>query len=185
LKIERTDIPGIVVIEPQVFTDDRGSFFETFQAARYADAGIPERFPQDNRSVSRKGVLRAFHYQIEHPQGHLVTLTHGTIYDVGVDLRPGSPTFGRWYATTLTADPPRQIFHPPGVAHGFCVLSDSADIWYKCSDLYHAGDEGGLLWSDPDLGIPWPLHNPVIHPRDAAFPRLRDIPKDRLPHAAF
>ena len=182
MKIERVAIPGIVVIEPKVFSDERGSFFETFHPDRYAEAGIDIGHGQDNRSISEKAVLRGLHYQVRHPQGHLVTLTRGTIFDVGVDLRRNSPTFGQAFSTILTADPPRQIFHPPGIAHGFCVLSDVAEIWYKCTERYFADDEGGLLWSDPDLAIDWPLKSPIVSSRDASYPRLKDIAADRLPH---
>jgi dTDP-4-dehydrorhamnose 3,5-epimerase len=185
MKVTATNIAGAVIVEPDIFKDDRGSFFETFRVERYADAGIRGPFLQDNCSISRRGVLRGLHYQISHPQGHLITLTQGSIFDVGVDLRRNSPTFGRVITTTLAADPPRQLFLPPGVAHGFCVMTDIAEIWYKCTEIYHADDEGGLLWSDPDLGIDWPLKNSIISPRDAAYPRLKDIPAERLPHIAF
>ncbi|MEJ2378419.1 MAG: dTDP-4-dehydrorhamnose 3,5-epimerase [Pseudolabrys sp.] len=127
------------------------------------------------------GVIRI---TVTRPQGHLVTLTSGRIFDVGVDLRPTSPTFAKWVAAELTADPPVQIYLPPGVAHGFCVLSDSAEIWYKCTDYYRPGDEGGLLWNDPDLAIVWPVDNPTVAARDAVLPRLKDIPRERLPSAA-
>jgi dTDP-4-dehydrorhamnose 3,5-epimerase len=175
------DIPGAVKIALQPIRDDRGAFFETFRADGYAAIGIKYDFVQDNRSLSVRHVLRGLHYQVTRPQGHLVTLTSGRIFDVGVDLRPQSPAFGKWVAVELTADPPVQLFLPPGVAHGFCVLSESAEIWYKCTDYYQHGDEAGLLWNDPDLGIPWPIANPVVASRDAGLPRLRDIPKNRLP----
>ncbi|MGF1610053.1 MAG: dTDP-4-dehydrorhamnose 3,5-epimerase [Kiloniellales bacterium] len=181
MRIERSTIEGLVLIEPRVFEDERGSFLETYHDERYRDAGIPSAFRQDNCSTSHRNVLRGLHYQVQHPQGHLVTVTHGTIFDVGVDLRPNSASFGRWFGTILTASPPRQAFLPPGVAHGFCVLSDVAELWYKCTEIYHANDEGGLLWCDPELGIEWPLSDPIIAPKDATFPRLRDIPPDRLP----
>ena len=182
MKISCAAISGIIVIEPTTYTDERGIFFETYHIERYAAAGIGTSFPQDNRSVSKKNVLRGLHYQVKHPQGHLVTLTRGTIFDVGVDLRRGSPTFGHVFTITLTAEHPRQVFHPPGIAHGFCVLSDVAEIWYKCTERYFADDEGGLLWSDPDLAIDWPLKSPIVSSRDAAYPRLKDIAADHLPH---
>jgi dTDP-4-dehydrorhamnose 3,5-epimerase len=185
VKSEALAIPGAVKITLEPFRDDRGAFFETFRKDRYAAAGIPYDFVQDNRSISRSGVLRGLHYQITRPQGHLVTLTSGRILDVGLDLRPGSPAFGTWVAAELTADPPVQLFLPPGVAHGFCVLSDSAEIWYKCTDYYQRGDEGGVLWNDPDLGIPLPVERPLIAARDAALPRLKDVAKDRLPRISF
>lgn len=185
MKVETTNVAGAVIIELDIFEDDRGCFFETFQASRYADIGIPGPFFQDDRSISRRGVLRGLHYQVRFPQGHLITLTRGSIFDVGVDLRRNSPTFGRIITNTLVANPPRQLYLPPGVAHGFCVLTDIAEIWYKCTEIYHADDEGGLLWSDPDLGIDWPLKSPIISPRDAGYPHLKDISADRLPHIAL
>ncbi len=181
MKITATNVVGAVTIEPDTFKDNRGSFFESFRIEQYADAGIRGPFVQDNCSISRQGVLRGLHYQVNHPQGHLITLTQGSIFDVGVDLRRHSPTFGRVVTTTLTSDPPKQIFLPAGVAHGFCVLTDAATIWYKCTETYHAGDETGLLWSDPDLGIEWPLRDPIISPRDASYPCLKDIAAGRLP----
>lgn len=178
---ETFDIPGAVKITLQPIRDERGAFFESFRKDRYSEAGIRYEFVQDNRSISFRHVLRGLHYQITRPQGHLVTLTSGRIFDVGVDLRPQSPAFGKWVAAELTADPPVQLFLPPGVAHGFCVLSDSAEIWYKCTDYYQQGDEAGLLWNDPDIGIPWPVQNPTIAARDAGLPRLKDIARNRLP----
>jgi dTDP-4-dehydrorhamnose 3,5-epimerase len=184
VKSETFHIPGVVKITPQPFRDERGAFFEAFRSDRYAAAGIKHEFVQDNRSISFRHVLRGLHYQISRPQGHLVTLTSGRIFDVGVDLRSASPSFGKWIAAELTADPPVQLFLPPGVAHGFCVLSENAEIWYKCTDYYQHGDEAGLLWNDPNLGIPWPVDNPVIAARDAGFPRLKDIARNRLPSIA-
>jgi len=181
MKVETGPIEGMRLIHPRVFEDARGSFFETFHPNRYREAGLSLPFVQDNRSISGRSVLRGLHYQVLRPQGHLITLTRGSVFDVGVDLRPDSPTFGQSVSAILSADQPCQLYLPPGVAHGFCVLSDHAEIWYKCTDLYQPGDEGGLLWSDPDIGISWPISNPVISPRDAAYPRLRDIPTDRLP----
>ncbi len=181
MKLKPCSIPGAFLIWPQVFRDERGTFFETYHETRYAGAGINACFVQDNRSVSVAGTLRGMHYQIERPQGHLVTLTHGKIFDAGVDLRPGSPSFGQWTGAVLTADPPVQLYLPPGVAHGFFVLSERAEIWYRCTDFYNPGDEGGLLHDDPDINIPWPAKDPVINSRDAALPRLRDIPEERLP----
>lgn len=184
MKTEAFAIPGAVKITLQPHRDDRGTFFETFRKDAYAAAGISYEFVQDNRSVSLRHVLRGLHYQIRRPQGYLVTLTSGRIFDVGVDLRPASPAFGKWIACELTADPPVQLFLPPGVAHGFCVLSESAEIWYKCTDYYQPGDEGGLLWNDPDLGVPWPVAEPIIAARDASLPRLKDIPRHRLSQAS-
>ncbi len=181
MKVEACRIPGALVITPRTFRDDRGLFYESHHAKRYRQAGIIGEFVQDNRSVSKSGVLRGMHYQITAPQGHLVTLTRGRIFDVGLDLRRDSSTFGEWQSFELTADPPVQLFWPPGVAHGFCVLSDGAEIWYKCVGYFKPDDEGGVVWNDPDLAIPWPLRDPVITPRDAAFPRLKDVPENRFP----
>ena len=170
-----------MLIELDVYGDERGRFAESFQIKRYAEFGLPTEFRQDSFSLSAGNVLRGLHYQIEKPQGHLVTVLSGQIHDVGLDLRTGSPAFGRAIEYRLDAAGPHQIYLPPGVAHGFCVLSESALIHYKCTDLYAPGDEGGVLWSDPDLGIAWPARSPVITPRDRAFPRLRDVTAARLP----
>ncbi|GMQ82798.1 MAG: dTDP-4-dehydrorhamnose 3,5-epimerase [Rhodothermia bacterium] len=172
-------------MELMVFEDERGSFHEIWQRRRYADLGIDAEFVQDNRSVTRRKVLRGLHYQIEHPQGHLVTVSHGRVLDVGVDLRPNSPTFGRWTANELSDSQPRQIYLPPGIAHGFCVLSERAELLYKCTDFYYPEDEGGLLWSDPDVAVRWPLTDPIVSDRDNAFLPLKDIPASRLPKAPF
>ncbi len=181
MDVEASSIPGGFIVRPRVFRDERGTFYESFHKDRYAAAGIAGAFTQDNRSVSTARVLRGMHYQVTAPQGHLVTVTRGTIWDVGLDIRPGSPTFGRWHGVELTADPPVQVYWPPGVAHGFCVISESAELWYRCVGTYQPGDEGGVLWSDPDLGIAWPLRDPILAPRDAAFPRLCDVPREKLP----
>jgi dTDP-4-dehydrorhamnose 3,5-epimerase len=181
MKAENTEIPGVLRIIPQGFRDERGSFLETYHRDRYRKAGLDTEFVQDNRSFSQHHVLRGMHYQVHHPQGHLVTVVHGTVFDVGVDLRPQSPTFGSWLGFTLSADEPSQIYWPPGIAHGFCVLSKEAEILYKCTNFYYSDDEGGLLWNDPDIGIEWPITSPIVKERDAAFPRLRDIPPTQLP----
>lgn len=156
---------------------------ETFSEKRYRDIGIAESFVQDNRSASRHGVLRGLHYQINQPQGHLVYLYQGRLFDVGVDLRPESPTFGEVMTHTIDADAGTQLYWPPGVAHGFCVLSETADVAYKCTDYYAPGDEGGVRWDDAELGIPWPIENPEILERDRSWPLLREIPADRLPRS--
>lgn len=181
MKTEYPDIPGVVLIDLDVHRDERGFFVETYHAERYAEAGIEEAFVQDNRSQSARGVLRGLHYQYRRPQGHLVTVTRGEIYDVGLDLRRGSPAFGRWFGTRLSARSARQLYLPPGVAHGFCVLSEVAEISYKCTDYYDPEGEAGVLWCDPDVGIPWPVDEPQISERDAGFPRMCDIPPERLP----
>lgn len=183
MKVERCALPGVLILRPQTFRDERGAFFESYQAERFAAAGIVGPFTQDNRSVSHPNVLRGLHYQVTKPQGHLVTLTRGRVFDVALDLRRGSPAFGQWHAMELSADPPVQAYLPPGVAHGFCVLGgEGADIWYRCAGNYQAADEAGVLWNDPELGIPWPLEHPVISAKDRAWPPLQDIGPDRLPH---
>ncbi len=182
MQVEKCPLPGVLILRPTVYRDERGAFYESFQAERFAAAGIPGPFTQDNRSVSHARVLRGLHYQVTKPQGHLVTLTRGQVFDVALDLRRTSPAFGRWHAMELSSDPPVQAYLPPGVAHGFCVLgAEGADIWYRCVGNYLASDEGGVLWNDPDLGIPWTVAAPIVSPKDRAWPRLRDVPADRLP----
>ena len=185
MDVKETRIPGAVVIRPTAFIDERGEFAEIYQRRRYVDAGIAADFVQDNRSVSRQGVLRGLHYQIQHPQGHLVGVLRGAIFDVGLDLRQDSPAFGEWHSETLTSDPPIQVYWPPGVAHGFCVLGEAADIYYKCSGYYLSDDEGGVYWRDPDLAIPWPIVEPIVAARDANLPCLRNIEPDMLPKASL
>ncbi len=151
MKVEACSIAGVLRILPQVIRDDRGAFFESYQEGRYRAAGVAGDFTQDNRSVSQPGVLRGMHYQIAFPQGYLITVTRGEVFDVALDLRVGSATFGQWEAFNLTSDPPVQVFLPPGIAHGYCVVGGGADIWYRCVGGYHPNDEGGVLWNDPDL----------------------------------
>ena len=173
--INTTPLSGLFVIEPKCYQDERGFFLETYQADRYRKAGIVETFVQDNQSRSLKGVLRGMHFQIKRPQAQLVTVMRGRVFDVGVDLRPASPTFGRWFGVELGDNGVRQIYMVPGFAHGFCVLSDWADLHYKVSRNYDAHDEGGLLWNDPDVGIQWPVREPLVTARDAAYPCLKDL----------
>jgi dTDP-4-dehydrorhamnose 3,5-epimerase len=161
-----TDLAGIVVIEPKVFEDERGFFMETYHKPRFVAAGIDVEFVQDNHSRSRAGVLRGLHYQICRPQGKLVRVIRGSILDVAVDLRRSSPTFGRWYGCELSEANRRQIFIPPGFAHGFCVTSDIVEVIYKCTEVYLPQDERTLLWNDPALGIRWPVANPTISAKD-------------------
>lgn len=172
MKVINTAIPEVLIIEPKVFGDSRGFFLETFQAARYAEAGIPGPFVQDNHSRSAKGVLRGLHFQKQYPQGKLVYVTSGTVFDVAVDIRKDSPTFGKWVGITLSADEHQQFYVPPGFAHGFCVLSDSADFHYKCTDYYHPEDEGCIRWNDPNIGIEWPFTEPTLSAKDANAPFL-------------
>jgi dTDP-4-dehydrorhamnose 3,5-epimerase len=176
-----TDIEGLRVIEPDIFPDERGFFTETFQAQRYAAAGINCAFVQDNMSYSTRGTLRGLHFQINRPQAKLVHVISGEIFDVAVDLRPGSPTYGKWAGVDLSGTNHRQLFIPEGFAHGFYVLSDTAYFAYKCSDFYAPDDEGGVLWSDPDIGIRWPAGEPIISTRDLDLPRLNALGPDRLP----
>ena len=162
MQVETTAISGLLLIQPKVFRDPRGFFTETFQRQRYRDAGIAADFVQDNFSRSAKGALRGLHYQIQHPQGKLVQVLRGKIFDVVVDLRRSSPTFGRWLGFELSDETFQQVFVPPGCAHGFCVLSETADFTYKCTDLYFPEHERTLLWNDPVLGIEWPLTDDPI-----------------------
>jgi dTDP-4-dehydrorhamnose 3,5-epimerase len=177
MKITETELPGVLIIEPQVFRDERGFFLESFHAERYREAGIDMAFVQDNHSRSRKGVLRGLHFQRRHPQGKLVRASRGSIFDVAADIDPASPTFGQYVGVTLSDENHRQMWIPPGFAHGFCVLSDEADFEYKCTDLYYPNDEGGVLWSDPDLNIQWPLSDPLLSAKDLALPSLADLAK--------
>jgi dTDP-4-dehydrorhamnose 3,5-epimerase len=181
LKLHPTDLPGVIVLEPRVFRDPRGFFLETFNAERYAAAGIKGPFVQDNHSRSERGTLRGLHAQAQFPQAKLLRVIEGQIWDVAVDIRLGSPTFGRHVGVTLSADDQRQVFVPKGFAHGFCVLSDHAQVEYKCTDYYHPEDEIRLLWSDPELGIPWPITGPVLSDKDLAALPLHAL-RDRLPH---
>lgn len=180
MKVERTSI-GVLIIEPTVFRDSRGHFLETWSQARYAAAGIDAPFVQDNASLSARGTLRGLHLQHPHGQGKLVQVMDGEVFDVAVDVRQGSPTFGQWVGVMLSSDNHRQLYIPPGFAHGFGVVSEQALFAYKCTEGYHPESEFGVAWDDPDLAIAWPIEEPVLSAKDAAFPRLRDIPLDRLP----
>ena len=179
MNVRETDLPGVLIVEPRIFTDDRGFFYESFRAERFATAGLPAEFPQDNHSRSTRGVLRGLHFQAQRPQGKLVSVIRGRIFDVAVDVRVGSPTFGRWTAVTLDESEPRAMWVPPGFAHGFYTLSDVADVVYKCTDVYVPELDRGIIWSDPALGIDWPGASPLLSPKDAALPPLasvRDLP---------
>jgi len=176
MKISHSKLKGCAIIEPRVFGDDRGFFLETFQAARYKqEAGIDLPFVQDNHSRSARGVLRGLHFQKTKPQGKLVRVVRGEVYDVAVDIRKGSATFGEWEGVILSEENKKQFWVPPGFAHGFVVLSDTADFEYKCTDYYDPSDEGSILWSDPDLDIPWPIANPVLSTKDESAKRLVDL----------
>ncbi len=173
VKFLQTDLPGVMVVEPDVHRDARGFFLETFHARRYREGGIPYDFVQDNHSRSVRDTLRGLHAQRTRPQGKLVRALRGEIFDVAVDIRPGSKTFGGWTAAVLSEENFRQMFVPPGFAHGFCVLSDLAEIEYKCTDFYDRSDEIGVLWDS--AGIDWPVKEPLLSAKDAALPRLEDL----------
>jgi dTDP-4-dehydrorhamnose 3,5-epimerase len=180
MRIETTALTGVLVLEPRVFGDARGYFLETWNVRRYAEAGLPSGFVQDNVSFSARGVLRGLHFQQPHAQGKLVHVLQGEVFDVAVDIRPDSPTFGGWVGVTLSAESHRQVWIPPGFAHGFCVTSETALFAYKCTDYYCPECEGTVLWNDPDIGIVWPIEQPLLSAKDAAAPRLRDLPRERL-----
>ena len=176
MKISHSNLKGCVIIEPRVFGDERGFFLETFQAVRYKqEAGIDLSFVQDNHSRSARGVLRGLHFQKTKPQGKLVRVVLGKVYDVAVDIRKGSPTFGEWEGVILSEDNKKQLWVPPGFAHGFVVLSDTAVFEYKCTEYYDPNDEGSILWNDPDLDIPWPIANPSLSTKDLNAKRLVDF----------
>jgi len=177
MKVVKTRIPGVLLFEPKVFEDERGSFLETWSEKRYEAAGVREPFVQDNLSLSRRGVLRGLHYQVEpHAQGKLVGVHQGSVFDVAVDLRGDSPTFGEWVGFTLTSVSRRQMYVPPGCAHGFVVTSDEALFYYKCTAYYAPFSERSLRWDDPDLQIQWPISEPLLSEKDARAPLLRDSP---------
>lgn len=181
MNIIKTPLEGAVVIEPKVFGDDRGFFLETFNAQRFADHGLPTTFLQDNLSFSRRGVLRGLHFQNPEPQGKLVWVLQGAVFDVAVDLRRSSPTFGQWYGLELSSENKRQFYVPEGFGHGFVVTSDTALFTYKCTRIYAPSHEKSLLWNDPDLAITWPSGvEPQLSPKDLAGKRLRDFGADEL-----
>ena len=180
MKILPTDLPGVVLIEPVVYRDQRGFFLETYHAGKYHAAGVEGIFVQDNHSHSIRGTVRGLHAQRHHPQGKLVRVLQGEIFDVAVDIRRSSPSFRRWVGVRLSAESFLQIYIPPGFAHGFCVLSETAEVEYKCTELYDPADEFGILWNDPELGITWPVREPILSERDRSAPRLAEL-ADRLP----
>jgi dTDP-4-dehydrorhamnose 3,5-epimerase len=180
VRFVQTDLPGVLVIEPDVYQDPRGFFLETYHAAKYRDGGIAAPFVQDNHSRSTRGTLRGLHLQPGRPQGKLIRVVEGEIYDVAVDVRRWSPTFGRWVAVTLSAENFKQCYVPPGFAHGFCVLSKDAQVEYKCTDLYEPASEIGVAWNDPTLSIPWPIAQPLLSDRDRGNPTLAEL-MERLP----
>jgi dTDP-4-dehydrorhamnose 3,5-epimerase len=176
MKVSETPLPGVLLIEPRLFTDARGFFLETWRAERYAEHGIATTFAQDNISRSVRGTLRGLHFQEPKPQGKLVFVIRGAVWDVAVDVRRGSPTFGCWHGVELDDRAHCQLWIPPGFAHGFCVLSEEADFVYKCTQPYAPEAERGIAWNDPELGIQWPIRDPLLSPKDAAAPRLADAP---------
>lgn len=180
MRVRELSLPGFFMIEPDIFADCRGYFLQTWHLKEYRDAGLPDSFVQDNLSLSAKGTLRGLHYQKPFTQGKLVFVLRGEVWDVAVDLRVGSPTFGRWEGVTLSEDGHKQLYVPPGFAHGFCVTSEQALFCYKCTDFYSSESENGVAWDDPGLAIPWPESNPVISDKDQGYPNLEDIPKDCL-----
>lgn len=181
MKLIPSSLPGCVLIEPAVFGDSRGFFFETWNAERYAEQGLPGNFVQSNVSSSARGVLRGLHYQWPRPQGKLVTVLQGEVYDVAVDIRQGSPTFGRWEAFILSGENRRQLWIPPGFAHGFAVLSDTALFNYLCTDVYVKEADAAIRWNDAELAVDWPISAPSLSAKDQRAPFLDHIPKDRLP----
>jgi dTDP-4-dehydrorhamnose 3,5-epimerase len=175
-----TALAGVIVVEPDVYWDERGYFFETYHAEKYRQGGIPGPFVQDNHSRSIAGALRGLHLQVGRPQGKLIRVIEGEVYDVAVDVRRGSPAFGRWVGVMLSAENFRQCYIPPGFAHGFCVVSPIAQVEYKCTDLYDASTEIGIAWNDPALAIAWPVDQPTLSPRDQHHHSLADL-ADVLP----
>lgn len=175
MRILPTPLSGLFQIEPDVFGDARGKFVEIFRESRYDAAAIDKPFVQDNFSWSVRGTLRGLHYQLGRPQGKLVTVVKGSVYDVAVDIRQGSPTFGQWYGVELSDTTMRQLYIPPGFAHGFCVLSDEAGFLYKCTDVYSPADERGIAWNDPELAISWPITAPLLSTKDQAYKSLSEM----------
>ena len=175
VKVTETALPGVLIIEPQIHRDDRGFFIETWREDIYRELGIAESFVQDNHSRSTRNVLRGLHCQKKHPQGKLVRVGWGRIFDVVVDINPASPTLGGWVGVELSDESHFQLYVAPGYAHGFCTLSDNADVFYKCTAYYDAADEIGVRWNDPDIGISWPIENPRCSAKDGALPLLRHL----------
>ena len=174
VRFEKTELEGVMLCVPEVFRDVRGFFLETYHAQKYMAGGVRAVFVQDNRSRSSKGVLRGLHYQLHKPQAKLLCCTRGEIFDVAVDIRRGSPTFGQWTGARLSEENHHQLYIPGGFAHGFCVLSDVAEIEYKCSEFYDPRDDRGVRWNDPDLKVDWPITDPVLSAKDVAQPFLKD-----------
>ena len=181
MKVTPTKLEGVLIVEPAVFGDERGYFLETYNMPRYVDAGIDGTFVQDNLSCSATGVLRGLHFQNPHPQGKLVNVLRGEVFDVAVDIRSGSPTFGQWVGVTLSGENKQQLYIPEGYAHGFCATRDDTLFAYKCTDIYHPESERTIIWDDPELGIEWPTASPIVAAKDLTGRRLKDFGPDQLP----
>ena len=183
MNIKKLDLDGVVLFEPRVFDDNRGFFLETFSSERYIEAGLTRPFVQDNHSFSSRGTVRGMHYQLTQPQGKLVFCITGEIFDVAIDIRRGSPTFGKWVGAILSRENHRQLFIPEGFAHGFCVLSETADVMYKCTDLYKPGDDYGIAWDDPEINIEWPIkpEEAILSDKDLKNPTLANADLNTLP----
>ena len=175
MRVSKTGLDGVLIIEPEVFRDSRGIFYESYSGKKYEEHGIPNHFVQDNHSVSTQGTVRGLHYQVSPGQAKLVRVTRGEVFDVVVDIRKNSPTHGKWWGTRLSETNYLQLYIPVGFAHGFCVLSESAELLYKCSDYYSPENERGIIWDDPDLAIDWPTEQPILSEKDQTHPRFRDI----------
>ena len=175
MKVNKAPRDGVLIIEPKVFKDPRGIFYEVYSAKKYEEHGIPIHFVQDNHSVSEKGVLRGLHYQINPGQAKLVRVTQGEVFDVVLDIRKESSTYGKWWSLHISETNKLQLYIPLGFAHGFCVLSESAEFLYKCSDYYSPENELGIIWNDPDLAIKWPIENPILSEKDNVYPRFNEI----------
>ena len=182
MKVTETKLPGVLIFEPDVYSDKRGFFLETWRSTHYENAGVKDPFVQDNVSFSKKGVLRGLHYQYPQSQGKLVQVLSGSVTDVAVDIRAGSPTFGRWISEVISDINHKQVYIPPGFAHGYCVTSETALFLYKCTEFYYPATEHGIIWNDPDLNIDWSVTEPALSPKDAKYPKLKDIPPDKLPN---
>jgi dTDP-4-dehydrorhamnose 3,5-epimerase len=181
MKVIASSLPGVCVIEPSVFGDQRGFFMETYQQQRYMENGIDATFVQDNISLSVQNTLRGLHYQHPRGQAKLVQVLQGEVFDVAVDIRKGSPTWGQWFGAMLSSENKRQMFIPDGYAHGFCVTSETALFAYKCGDFYMPENEGGIRWDDPDIGIQWPINTPILSDRDKSYTGLKGVAEERLP----
>jgi dTDP-4-dehydrorhamnose 3,5-epimerase len=181
MNVKETKLPGVLILEPKVFPDDRGYFLETWNSKRYEQAGIPGFFVQDNISFSRKGILRGLHFQCPQSQGKLIQVLSGEVLDVIVDIRVGSPTYSQWIGEVLSESNHRQMYVPPGFAHGYCVTSETALFSYKCTDFYNPATEHGIIWNDPNIGIKWPVKQPILSTKDEAYPRLKDLEPENLP----